>query len=181
MTHLTADELIDAMEGMLPSDRQAHLAACHECRQQLDDLASVLNDAKQVSVPEPSPLFWNQFSRRVNETIGAEPEAAWPQWLRWQVLLPLGATAMIILALALTIPKPEPAEEVGTTSAAMEVPEADHWIALAEIVGDLDIETASEAGVIEPGMAEQAVLQLTAEEQQELGRLLQVELTRAKS
>jgi hypothetical protein len=181
MTHLTADELIDAMEGMLPSERLGHLAACDECRQQLEDLASALNEAKQASVPEPSPLFWNQFSRRVNESIGAGPEGAWPQWLRWQVLLPLGATAMIILALTLTIPKPEPVDDLDVTFAAIEVPEADHWIALAEIVGDLDIETASEAGVIEPGMAEQAVLQLTAEEQQELGRLLQVELTRAKS
>ena len=52
---------------------------------------------------------------------------------------------------------------------------------LAELVGDIDLETASAAGVIEPGVAEQAVLQLTAEEQQELTRLLKAELTRAKS
>src|SRR5215475_3129471 len=98
MNHLTSDELIDAMEGMLEAERRAHLDACEECRRQFDDLAGVLNDAKQASVPEPSPLFWNHFSARVNEAIDRERDSAWPQWLRWQVLLPLGAVAMIILA-----------------------------------------------------------------------------------
>ena len=49
------------------------------------------------------------------------------------------------------------------------------------IVGQLDVETASAAGVIEPGVAEQAVLELNVEERQELTRLLKDELTRAKS
>ncbi len=52
---------------------------------------------------------------------------------------------------------------------------------VTELVGDIDLDTASAAGVIEPGVAEQAVLQLTAEEQQELTRLLKAELQRAKS
>jgi hypothetical protein len=181
MTHLTSDELIDAMEGILAADRQAHLAACEECRRQLDDLSSVLSDAKQASVPEPSPLFWNHFSTRVNEAIDTEPGGAWPQWLRWQVLLPLGATAMIILALMMAVPKQPAPEFVDDTAAILETPDADNWGVFAELVGDLDLETASAAGVIEPGMAEQAVLQLTAEERQELTRLLQAELTRAKS
>lgn len=180
MNHLTADELIDAMEGVLAADRQDHLARCNECRRQLDDLASVLNEAQQANVPEPSPLFWTGFSRRVSSSIDAEGDDGWPQWLRWQVLLPLGATAMVILALMVAVPKQEQPDAV-TVEAEVEAPEADHWIALAAIVGDLDIETASEAGVIEPGMAEQAVLQLTVEEQQEFGRLLQAELARVKS
>ena len=58
----------------------------------------------------------------------------------------------------------------------------DSWVMLADLVGDIDLDTAAAAGVIvEPGVAEQAVLQLTAEEQQELTRLLKAELTRAKS
>jgi hypothetical protein len=55
-------------------------------------------------------------------------------------------------------------------------------VMLADLVGDIDLDTASAAGVtFMPGDAEQAVLQLTAEEQQELTRLLKAELTRAKS
>lgn len=181
MTHLTSDELIDAMEGMLAEERRAHLSTCIECQRQLDDLASVLSDAKQASVPEPSPLFWNQFSKRVNGAIDADATSAWPQWLRWQVLLPLGAVAMIILALMIAVPKPDRNEVPSVAQATIEPASDDNWGAFVELVGDLDLETASAAGVIEPGVADQAVMHLTAEERQELTRLLQAELTRAKS
>ena len=191
MTHLTADELIDAMEAeadqstsVLASDRQSHLAACEECRRQLDELVGVLQDAKQVSVPEPSPLFWPHFSERVRTAIDHEaaPGNNWPAWLRWQVLLPLGAMAMLILGLMMTMPIENVSRDaidiVGATPAASE---SESWSTVADLVGQLDVETASAAGVIEPGVAELAVLELTAEEQQELTRLLQAELTRAKS
>lgn len=52
---------------------------------------------------------------------------------------------------------------------------------LTDLVGDMDLDTATAAGVLAPGVAEQAVWQLTADEQQELTRLLKAELTRAKS
>ena len=190
MSHLSADELIDAVEadaeagnagGVLDPARRAHLTECEECRRQFDDLASVLNNAKQASIPEPSPLFWSQFSARVNNAIDRETTAARPGWLRWQVLLPLGAVAMIILALMVAVPQHE--RVVDSTSAEVVPPVVaeDTWASFADLVGDLDVDVASEAGVIEPGIADQAVLHLTAEEQQELSRLLQAELSRAKS
>src|ERR1051325_11695329 len=149
MTHLTSDELIDAMEGLLPSERQAHLSSCPECQQQLDELASVLNEAKQVSVPEPSPLFWQHLSTRVNEGIDNEAANAWPQWLRWQVLLPLGAVAMLILGLMLLVPKPDRSDAVAIHDPVVSEPTADdNWGTLVALVGELDLETASAAGVI---------------------------------
>jgi hypothetical protein len=109
----------------------------------------------------------------------------WPAWLRWQVLLPLGAVAMIILGLMISVPK-QPRNDDASVSEALQTPEApealDRWVMLADLVGDIDLDTASAAGVtLMPGDADQAVLQLTAEEQQELTRLLKAELTRAKS
>jgi hypothetical protein len=186
MTHLTADELIDAMEGMLAADRQAHLATCDACRRELAGLSSVLGEAKQASVPEPSPFFWQHFSARVNSAIDAEQVAGagWPSWLRWQVLLPLGAVALIILGLMISVPKQERSDATEFALQAPEAPQAppDSWVMLADLVGDLDVETAAAAGVaVKPGVAELAVLALTAEEQQELTRLLKVELMRAKS
>lgn len=187
MTHLTEEELIDILEGDRAFTHRnlgegGHLAACDECRGRLADLQAVLGDAKQVSVPEPSPMFWPHFSRRVSAAIENEstPDHAWPAWLRWQVLLPLGAVAMIVLALMISVPKHEPVNEVVEIAAPIDVP-ADSWETVADLVGQIDLETASAAGVIEPGSADQAVLELTAEEQQELGRLLNAELTRAKS
>ena len=183
MTHLRPDELIDAMEGTLPGERQAHLASCEQCRTQRDELAAVLHEAKQVSVPEPSPLFWNHFSGRVRVAIDQEPSSAgaWPAWLRWQVLLPLGVAAMMILGLMMTMPVDHAVTSDSTIAEAPPEAMGESWGAVADLVGQLDIETASAAGVIAPGVAELAVLELTAEEQLELTRLLQAELTRAKS
>lgn len=186
MTHLTSDELIDAIDGLLTADRQSHLQGCEQCQRELAGLSSVLADAKQLSVPDPSPLFWPHFSERVRTAIDAEaePGANWPGWLRWQVLLPLGAVAMIILALMIAVPKTDPADPY-TNNSAPQAPQTASdeasWATVADLVGDLDVETASAAGVIGPGFADQAVLQLTTEEQLELTRLLKAELTRAKS
>ena len=69
MTHLTSDELIDAMEGR---GEVPHLATCEHCRRELAELSSVLAEAKQLSVPEPSPLFWQHFSERVRTAIDSE-------------------------------------------------------------------------------------------------------------
>jgi len=108
MTHLTADELIDAMEadagngsteGVLPAERRVHLASCEYCRAQLDDLAGALNDAKQVSVPEPSPLFWNHFAQRVDQGIGShDARAGWLAGLTSiRGLTAAGAIAALVL------------------------------------------------------------------------------------
>jgi len=192
MTHLTSDELIDAMEaeagqskspGVLEAERMTHLSSCPACQAQLTELAAVLNDAKESGVVEPSPLFWNHFSQRVSAAIDAEPAGLAP-WLRWQVLVPLGAVAMLIVALVVSVPQREqPAgqEQEAIVSAASSEQPSDEWGVFAELVGELDLETASAAGVIEPGAADLAVLHLTAEERQELTRLLQAELTRVKS
>ena len=135
-----------------------------------------------MSVPEPSPLFWPHFSQRVSAAIGNEaaPDGGWPAWLRWQVLLPLGAVAMIILALMISVPK-QSAPDAPVGLVAPDAPASDSWETVADLVGHFDLETASAAGVIEPGTSEQAVLELTAEERQELTRRLKEELTRAKS
>ena len=198
MTHLTSDELIDALEGQGAfthrslgeggAERQAHLTTCEHCQGALAELSSVLAEAKQVSVPEPSPFFWQHFSERVRTAIDEDgaPGGNWPAWMRWQVLLPIGAVAMIILALTLAVPKQVPPadgdEGAFTIADAPGAPAIDNWVMLTSLVGDIDLDTAAAAGVVvQPGDAELAVLQLTAEEQQELTRLLRAELTRAKS
>lgn len=187
MTHFTSDELIDAMEDRVPSDRRTHLDVCDECRRQLDDLAAVLDEAREAGVPEPSPLFWNHFSARVRTAIDTDTSShsAWPAWLRWQTLTPIGAVALLLVALATSVPEQDPAGNLTagglTAPGLLKAPPADNWDALADLVGELDIETASAAGVIGPGFADQAVLELTADERVELTRLLQAELARVKS
>lgn len=193
MTHLTSEQLIDALEGREPFTHRSlgeggHLATCEHCQVELASLSSVLAEAKQSSVPEPSPLFWQHFSKRVRTAIDDEAVTGnkWPSWLRWQVLVPLGAVAMIVLSLMIALPKQDPARSNAFALDALRAADAiqapDSWVMLANLVGDIDLDTALAAGVVvEPGDAEEAVLQLTSEEQQELTRLLKTELTRAKS
>lgn len=93
---------------------------------------------------------------------------------------------MIILALMIAVPKQGPAESGEFALQAPEAPQVpqalDNWVMLADLVGGIDLDTAAAAGVVvTPGLAERAVLELTADEQQELTRLLKAELTRAKS
>jgi len=186
MTHLTPDELIDAMEGLLAADRQAHLATCDECQSQLASLSLTLSDAKAAGIPEPSPLFWQHFSERVATAIhhDAARGANGLSWLRWQILVPLGAVALVVLGLIITVPRSDSLEP-SVASQALQAPEAlqapDNWVMVTELVGNIDLDVASAAGVIEPGVAEEAVLQLSAEERLELTRLLKAELRRAKS
>lgn len=186
MTHLNAGEFIDAMEGLLPADRQAHLAACDACRRQQAELASALGDARQVTIPEPSPLFWQHFSQRVRVAIDAAPARGldWPRlaWLRFAVVPSL---ALLVMALVFALPRPDrPTTSATLTNAGVvEVPAADdNWVMMTTLVGDLDWETARAAGVAPgTGAVDLAVLALTPEEQQELTRLLEAELMRAKS
>lgn len=186
MNHLTSDELIDAAEGALDPARQQHLDTCEACRQQVADLATVLGEALAVAVPEPSPLFWSHLSERVRTAIDAEPQPAggWRQWLRWPVLAPIGVLALLVLALGLALPR----QQAAPASVAIAVEPADSvradegFALVADLVGDLDWDTAMSAGLaVAPGAADRAVLELTATEQQELTRLLMAELTRAKS
>lgn len=184
MTHLTSDELVDALDGVLEAGPQAHLDTCPPCRQQVAELGAVLSETRRVDMPEPSPLYWQHLSDRVRTAIDAEPIASggWGSWLRWPVLAPIAALALLVMTLAVALPK-EPAAPA-SAAVVTEVPDApgDQRFALvADMVGEMDWDTAISAGLaVEPGAAELAVLELTASEQQELTRLLR-ELTRAKS
>lgn len=188
MTHLTSDELIDALEGLLDASRQQHLASCELCRQQVADLGSVLTEARAVAVPEPSPLFWAHLSQRVRTAIDTEPQAAggWREWMRWPVLAPVAGLALVVAALAVNVPRVEPVASVAqveiNTEPADVAREDQGFAVVADLVGDMDWDTAMSAGLaVAPGAADRAVLELTASEQQELTRLLKAELTRTKS
>jgi hypothetical protein len=195
MSHLTADEMIDAVDGILESMRHAHLAACSTCRSEVERLAETLSTARSVAIPEPSPLFWDYFSRRVRAALAEETSVRpWPIWLRWPVLVPLTALGLLIVALTTVVPQtsPPPGQIVTTVAGAHDQAgpaetDADGavdsaWAFIVESIGPLDVETAQEAGIAaSPGEAERAALHLTDAEQAELVKLLQQELTRAGS
>ena len=186
MTHLTPDQMIDAIEQTLPATAQSHFDACAVCREEVAQLAAVLRDLRATAVPEPSPLFWDRLSDRVRTAVAAEEvagELRWPQWLRWPVLAPLAALTLVIFALvnAIRVAPVEPAPLTDVVAEAPSTTEAS-WALVSEIVSTFDLESIQEAGVATPlGSADRALLGLSAAEQQELVRLLEQELKESGS
>jgi hypothetical protein len=179
MSHLTADELVDAAEGTLNPARLAHVVECAACRGEAERLGMALRAAIEADIPEPSPLFWEQLSSRVHPAIAAEevtPLEWAPAWLRWPVLAPITALALIAIAIAAAVAR-GPVTKVPSDSDPAAVVAArdldtlgeEEWAVVSELVGPVDFEQAREAGiVVRPGDVEDAALELTAAEQQVL-------------
>lgn len=205
MRHLTRDELLDAAEG--GEGGRDHLERCTACREEVQALWGVLNEAASDKVPEPSPLFWAHFSSRVSEGVQREADAraraktpwSWP-WRRWRLALPAAAGALATVLLLITLGRVPPAEQQGqrptapasgratqtTPAPAVEgatSADEESWTVLSALVSEVDPDatTLATTAAGTPGAADSAVLQLSDEERGELGRLLQAEIERHHS
>jgi len=190
MTHLTPDELVDAVEGTLAGDRKAHADTCAVCRAQAAQVSAMLVETRGIDVPEPSPLFWDHFSARVHQAIAAEAvpsRRGWiPPWLRAPVLVPLGALVLLVMSLAIALPRAPGSPDRVTSATAIDASAPDltatgveGWAVVAELVGPIDLDGAVDAGIaMGPGTAELVALDLSTAEQTELVRLLRAEMSR---
>jgi hypothetical protein len=110
LMHLSPREFVEAVDRALSSDRLHHLDECESCRQHVAELRGLLQDAETLAgVPEPSPLFWEHFSRRVHAATVGQMRAAPRAWWRngWR---PLAAVAAVAGAVALVVVfRPAPA------------------------------------------------------------------------
>lgn len=195
MSHLSAAEFIDLVDGTLRRDRAVHLERCETCRAQAAAVRDALGSAgAPADVPEPSPLFWDHFSARVREAVEeTTPRAAF--WSGFRGLQPILASVAILVLVASVIltrddrtavapapPASVPAsvdrDQLADTS--MDPNHAAAWAVLTAAAADLQLDEARDAGMDVPSATvDQAVTQLTRDELSELGRLLQSELKRA--
>lgn len=192
MTHLTETEIVDLLDGQLPSARVRHAEQCAECRTQADALATILRSARGADVPAPSPLFWDHMSARIAEAIDAEPAP-----LRWRSFLGLDRWRLAVAAMAFVLVagltwqlllKVENASAPGPAAAPVATEMAadadvdgfvDAWDVLEAAAVDLDWEDGQSIGIAaRPGSAERMVSDLTAEERTELVRLIEEEMKR---
>lgn len=207
MSHLSRDELLDAVESGRDVPAGHHAASCPACQAEIASLRAVLDDARAVDVPEPSPLFWAHLSARVRDAVAAEgtPARDVPRarpGLRW--VLAMGSVAALAVAALVVVGRPsnpappggtEPAiatagPEISATADNDETGAAGDVTAGAagedwELVADLaesaeydDVQSALDAGA--PGAAESVVPTLTDEEQAELVRLIRAELQKGR-
>jgi hypothetical protein len=192
--HLKEAELVDLAEGTLPESSVPHLAGCARCRRQLLEMRAMMAAAAAVHVPEPSPVFWDHLSNRVRQAVADEATAPRQRWhaLTWRRLLvpaSAGATALLLIAGALTwratAPQPQiasRAQSVATPAVAPDSAAADPFDDQAEddslmLVADLsaamNLDPATDANLAPSGSAEHAVMHLNDDQLRELERLLQ--------
>ena len=202
MRHLTADELVDVVEGLVAETDLPHLGACDACRRQLAELKSTMATAAEAEVPEPSPLFWDHFSARVHEAVAIEDiprDSWWRRVVSWPgVLMPVSAVAAAVLIVAvmfnprMTAPDVQPPVQIAQSTPAkllsgtlsvdllndsMDVDDPSLSL-VADLTAALGTDAAVEAGLAPEGSAEHALTHMNGAELQELQRLLKEELGR---
>jgi hypothetical protein len=197
MSHLTSAQLIDLAENSVAGLSEAalsHVQSCAACQRQLEELRATMAAVSEVSVPEPSPLYWEHFSARVreavaNERVGSQVGVERWSWLRARTLW-VAAASVAVLAVAVTLRVDrEPASTSSVGGAAVSVidlaepldPGDDPSLSLVgDLAADLDWDAASEAGfTTHIGVDNDAVTQLSDGERRELHQLLKGELGRS--
>jgi hypothetical protein len=198
MEHLSAEQLVDVLEG---GEAPAHLAACDSCRKRLEDLRALTAEAAGVEMPEPSPVFWQQFSERIREATdrkGSGPGAWTPRWLFggawWGLPLAAGAVAAVVVAVAVGVRgmRPAPVDSAVAAMTTAATAPADPDVAgtqtagndsslafVADLASGLDWDGFSQAGLTPPvGGVDDALGQLTDNERAALRELLAEEMGR---
>ena len=135
MRHCTPDELMDVAENACNADALPHLAACTECRRQVDELRALAADLAVVPMPEPRPEYWTELSARVHDAVAQESRPArvsrwsprdWAAWCSSATASPgawLAAASLVatLLLVALVLPRtgvtPVPVENAGLVAA----------------------------------------------------------------
>jgi hypothetical protein len=188
MTHLTADQIVEAAEGTVASSIADHLEHCAQCREHVALMTSVIGDVEGTSgVPEPSPLFWDHLSRRVREATDREPVPMAATW--WAGLFrPLVAAAAIAATIAIvvlvrgqypSVPGQTASVPAAVQTVASDAP-ADDVAAdvMSAVAGDLSFDELRDANLVPSRAAvDQAVSKLNQDQQRELMRLVREEMS----
>ena len=183
MTHLRDHEFVDWVDGTLPPARVAHLRSCDACRTTAAAAREALAVASAADhAGDPSPLFWEQFGRRVNEAIDATPVTS-----RWFTaprfaLAALAMVTIVLLGVTLVTSRNATTHAPLAPAATAEAGDIDNldadtdWAVVRAAADDLDLDDAQAAGLAaRPGTADRMALELTAAERAELLRLVQAE------
>ncbi|MGE3842258.1 MAG: hypothetical protein AB7I50_11780 [Vicinamibacterales bacterium] len=191
LRHLTRERLLLAVEKEGHDD--PHLDTCLQCRAEVDALRSVLREVRELEAPEPSPLFWEVLSRRIQGAVRHEPpaaasrRAAWLPWCAWAG----GLTTAASLALLSFVPRPVPATapDIATASGAdgsaitiigsgaqdqAALPDRD-WEFLLDVAASADGWMENDPITADIGAAETLVADFSDEERARLVDLLKAE------
>jgi anti-sigma factor RsiW len=100
MKHVTEEELIAYREGIAGQRAviSEHLAACEECRGELERIEAVLAALDTLPVPEPGADYGRQVWREIAPRLAEKPGRWWQVWLEPRRLAAAGAVVALIVA-----------------------------------------------------------------------------------
>lgn len=100
MNHMTEDELIAYREGV--ADKHAaiseHLAACAQCRAELERIEAVLAALDTLQVPDPGADYGRRVWQQIAPRLPEKRQRWWQAWIEPRRLAALGAVAALIIA-----------------------------------------------------------------------------------
>jgi hypothetical protein len=191
MGHLSSTDFVDLLEGVRGDEAAPHLAECDRCRRELADLREMLTTASSADMPEPSPLFWNHLSARVQEAVAQEgliSERPGRTSLlgNWWIRAATGvAASVLVIAALVTLGSrpgvPPPSARVQLDPPALPASADDGPFGLvADFGGTLEWDDLREQMAVSAysGRLDGGVGELNSGERRELERLLKEELAR---
>ena len=100
MTHMTEEELIAYKEGVAAQRAviARHLAACEECRAELEHIEAVLAALDTLPVPNPGDDYGRHVWQQIAPRLPERPARWWQAWFEPRRLATTGALAAIIIA-----------------------------------------------------------------------------------
>ena len=175
--HFRSEEFVEHLDGVLAPGRERHLKKCDHCQARLAEWLTLADAIREVGVvPEPSPLFWDHFSERVQGATAAEPLAP-PAWWRrrWiQVGAMAGVAVALMLAINLRTPEPRNPGTPEPIDAAFEI-DAASWDFVTDLASSIPFEELRQATGLNPATTDDMVAQLTSAERAELVRLVKLD------
>lgn len=198
--HLSPEEVVDLVDNrrpLLDAGRAAHARDCESCRQQVRELREIVREAGDLTVPEPSPLYWEHASKRVAEAVSADARSRRAHWWDRVSLAPLTTavtTATIVLGVVLAVSflrglsdrptvgsvdgasggddatrRVAPAVDAGSNEPA-------DWVLLLTMTDTIDWADGDvELWLVGPEAISRAVFELNPDERQVLAELLEAE------
>jgi hypothetical protein len=99
MKHMTEEELIAYREGVAAQRAgiAQHLAACQECRAELERIEAVLAALDTLPVPNPGDDYGRRVWQRIAPRLPERPARWWQTWLEPRRLAAMGALATLLI------------------------------------------------------------------------------------
>src|SRR5439155_26556751 len=100
MKHMKEEELIAYREGVA-EQRAAiseHLAACEECRVELERIEAVLTALDTLPVPDPGADYGRQVGKEIAPRLEEKRGRWWRVWLEPRRLAAAGSVMVLIIA-----------------------------------------------------------------------------------